>query len=304
MNFKRLIHLFEYLSIRLFGACLNLLPFSFALSLARPVGILLFGFLKRSRETALNNLREIYRAQKSESEIQKIARESFVYLSEFAVEWLRMNEIARNPARYLAIHHVERIHAALEKKRGALLLVSHNGNWEIMALIAGLLIAKPVGAPIYALARPLKNSYLYEYVLRLRGLTGLKSIRKMGAVRETFERLKENGIVSLLIDQRVNEGSVETEFFGRKALTTSLPAIAALRFGTPLFFIFLRRTPDLRFVMEVEGPVPTTVTGDSERDIQVNTQAFNHRIEEEIRKDPPHWLWMHNRWRTKHGAKD
>lgn len=303
MNFKRLVHFSEYLAIRCLGACLNLLPFSFVLSLARPVGTLLFRFLRRSRETALSNLRQTYGTRKSESEIQKIARESFVYLSEFAMEWLRMSEIARNPARYLAIRHVERIHAALEKKRGALLLVSHNGNWEIMALIAGLLIAKPVGAAIYALARPLKNPYLYEYVLRLRGLTGLKSIRKMGAVQKTFGRLKENGIVSLLIDQRVNEGSVETEFFGRKALTTSLPALCALRLETPVFFLFLHRTRDLRFVMEVEGPVPITVTGDSEQDIRINTQAFNNRIEEEIQKNPPHWLWMHNRWRGKHGAK-
>ena len=232
-----------------------------------------------------------------------MARESFVHITEFAMEWLCMAKIARHPERYLAIEGVEKIHAGLRKKRGAMLLVSHGGNWEIMALIAGMLIAKPVNADIYALARPLKNLYLYHYVLKQRGLTGLKSISKIGAVRETFKRLKQNGIVCLLIDQRVHEGGVEAEFFGREALTTSLPAISALRLGTPIYHVFLDRTPGLRYVMQVEGPVPIEETGHQEEDIRLNTQKFNDRVEREIRKAPARWLWMHNRWRTREGKK-
>ena len=284
---------------------INLLPFSVALALARPIGFFLFYFLRRSRRTALKNLTAVYGSEKSVREIRKIAKESFVHLAEFGVEWLRMPKVSRNPARYLAILGVEKIHDALKQGKGAMLLVSHVGNWEIMALIAGTLIARPVGAAIYALARPLKNVYLYEYSLRLRGLTGLQSIHKVGAVSETFERLKENAIVCLLVDQRVGEGGVEVDFFGEEALTTSLPAVAALRYGTPVFFVFVPppRTGEPRFTMHVEGPFSIESTGDVKRDIQVNTQTFNNRVEAEIRKDPARWLWMHNRWRERHGAK-
>ncbi len=291
--------------IRIVGRLINLLPLSLALRLARPVGIFLFWFLKRSRRIALENLRHAYGSEKSEAEIKKVAQESFVHLAEFGIEWLRMPEIAKNPERYLGIEHVERIHDALKnKKRGALLFVSHNGNWEIMALIAGQLIAKPVGAAMYALARPLKNLYVYQEVIRRRGLTGLMSISKIGAVSETFDRLKENGIVSMLVDQRVSEGSVLATFFGRKALTTGLPALAARRLGTPVFFVFLRRTPGLRYIMGVEGPFPVETSKNPQRDVEVNTQRFNDRIEAEIRKNPAHWLWMHNRWRLASEPKD
>lgn len=303
-DFKKGVWFFEYSAVRFLRACLNLLPFSFTLRLARPIGILLFWVLRRSRRIALDNLKQAYGSEKSEFEIRKIAQESFVRLAEFGAEWLRMTQIAKDPMRYLGIRGVEEIHSALKEEKGAMLLVSHTGNWEIMALIVGLLIAKPVGASIYALARPLKNFYLYEHSLRLRGLMGLKSIQKIGGVRETFNRLKENGIVSTLVDQRVGEGGVEVNFFHRPALTTSLPAVAALRLDTPLFFVFCHRTSDLRFIMEVEGPVEIEKTGDIKRDIRVNTQRFNDRIEAEIRKDPARWLWMHNRWRTRHGAKD
>lgn len=303
-RFEKLSYFSQYTLTRVLGGLLNLLPLSLALLLARPIGNFLFWILRRSRQTSLRNLRNVYGAEKSEAEIQKIARECFVYLSEFGAEWLRMPQIAKEPERYLAINRVDRIHSALKEGKGALLLVSHAGNWEIMALIAGLLIARPVGASIYALARPLKNPYLYEHILRLRGLTGLQSIPKIGAVRETFRRLKENAVVCLLIDQRVNEGSVETEFFGQEALTTSLPAICALRLGTPIFMVSLKRMPDLRYVMDIGGPLLIGETGDQEKDIQANTQRFNDWVEAEIRKNPAHWLWMHNRWRERHGAKD
>lgn len=252
---------------------------------------------------ALENLRKAYRDQKSEPEIQKIARNAFVRLAEFGIEWLRMPQMVRHPERYLAVSHLERVRSALQKNRGVVFLVSHNGNWEIMALIVGLLIAKPLGVPIYALARPLKNHFLYRHILHLRGLTGLRSIAREGGARQSFARLRENGILSLLIDQRIQEGGVEVEFFGRRALTTSLPAVASRRLGSQVFYLSLRRTPELRYEMDIQGPIPVERTENPKRDIQINTQRFSDQVETEIRGDPSRWLWMHNRWRLKDGAK-
>ena len=304
-GFKNLVYYSEYALSCFISGILSLLPFSLALRLARPIGNLLFWLLKRPRRMALENLRAAYKSEKSESEIQAIARGAFTHLAEFGIEWFKISQIVKAPERYLIrVNQGEKVQAALQKKRGAIVLICHTGNWEIMALMGGLLVAKPVGASVYALARPLKNPYLYQRALRLRGLTGLKSIDKGGAVLETFARLRENGIVCILADQRVSEGGVEVNFFGRPALTTSLPAIAALRLGTPVFFNFLHRTQNLRYEMNVEGPVPIEATGNVRWDIQANTQKFTDRIETEIRKDPRRWLWMHNRWRVPHGPKD
>ena len=303
---NRFVYFFEYLVTRLISLTFNLLPFSLVLFLARPVGHTLFLILGKPRRTALENLRAAFPSGKSESEIQDIARKSFVHLAEFGVEWMRMPEMIHRPDRYLLeVNQKEKIYEELaSKKKGAIVLVCHTGNWEIMALMGGLLVAQPIGTSVYAVARPLKNPFLYDYAMRQRGGMGLKTIDKSGGVRETFERLKENAIVCILVDQRVSEGSVEIDFFGRPALTTSLPALAALRLGTPIFFNFLHRTPDLRYVMNVEGPVPIEISGNVHRDVQVNTHKFMNRIETEIRKEPARWLWMHNRWRPKHGFKD
>lgn len=307
MNFfKKIRFLTAFFWVRLAGFLLCLLPFSRALRLARPIGHFLFFILPKSRRMAVQNLKSAYGVEVSQKQIEQMARGSFVHLAEFGLEWLMMQKITKEADHFLIeVRNHERIHEELRtRKKGAIVIVSHTGNWEIMALMGGFLVAQPIDGSVYAVARPLKNPYLYEYAMKLRGGMGLQTIGKSGGVQETFQRLRENAIVCVLADQRVSEGSVEVNFFGRPALTTTLPAVAALRLGTPLFFNFLHRTHADRYYMEVEGPVSIEKTGQVKKDVRRLTQKIVSRIEEEIRKHPSRWLWMHNRWRPPHGQKD
>ena len=303
---KNLIFLIQYWFTRVISWMICLIPFRWALATAQPIGALLFLILKRPREMAIRNLKSAFQ-EKSEAEIKSIAQAAFRHLVEFGVEWLMMPEMIKHTERYLIEEVIggEKIPGALAQKKGAIVLVTHTSNWEVMALMMGaLLTQESVGATVYALARPLKNPYLYQYAVKVRAGRGLKTINKFGGVRETFDRLrKDNAVMCMLIDQRISEGGIEANFFGRPALTTSLPVIAALRLGTPIFFSFMRQTDDLRYEMKIEGPVPIVRTGDFKKDIVTNTQNFAARVEVEIRKNPSHWLWMHNRWRVAHGAK-
>ena len=45
----------------------------------------------------------------------------------------------------------------------------------------------------------------------------------INGVREAIEYIKKNYSIALMIDQRVSEGE-KINFFGKKALTTTLPA--------------------------------------------------------------------------------
>lgn len=300
---KKAVYWVEYAFIRFLVFLFNLLPLSVTLKFAKPLGSFFFLVLGKTRGMAFENLKKAF-PEKSESEINQIAHGTFRHLAEFGIEWLSMPKMIRNPERYLVtVHHGDQVQAAIKRGKGAIVLVCHTGNWEIMALMGGLLVAKPIGAKVYAVARPLKNPYLYNYAVKLRGSFGLETIDKSGGVQGVLGALKSNSIVCVLIDQRVSEGSIEVNFFGRPALTTSLPAIAALRLGTPVFFNFLDRTPNFRYEMRVEGPIPIEKTGNVKEDIIKNTQNFVDRIETEIRRNPAHWLWMHNRWRPAHGAK-
>ncbi len=292
----------SYRLIRLGGWLINLIPLALARLLSRPIGFFLFVILARQRKLCLDNLRKAYGSEKSEREIRRIAIGSFAYLVEFMVEWFRLPMFAAEPGRYFGEENAAAVHEALKRGKGAIVIASHCGNQEVMALLAGYFLPVPGASSVYALARPVKNRALYEFTLRSRGLTGLRSIDKNGGVRPVLELLKKNNIVCMLIDQRVGEGSVEVNFFGRSALTSSLPAVAALRYDTPVFYLFLKRTPEGRYVMTMES-APIVRTGDLSHDLLANTQQFNDRVEAVIREKPSRWLWMHDRWRARHGFK-
>jgi KDO2-lipid IV(A) lauroyltransferase len=300
------VYLIQYGFIRFMSWIVCLIPFPWALMMTSPIGAILFLVLKRSRKMTFQNLKNAF-PEKNEAEIKSMAQAAFRHLAVFGIEWLMMPEMIKNSKKYLIDEVIgkEKIPEGLTKKRGAILLVTHTANWEVMALMLGrLLTTQSVGAAVYAVARPLKNARLYRYAVKMRAGEGLQSISKSGGVRETFDRLrKDNAAVCVVIDQRISEGSIEIDFFGRPALTTTLPVMAALRLGTPVYFSFIRQTDDLRYELKIEGPIPIMRTGDFKKDIAVNTQNFATRAEAEIRKNPSHWLWMHNRWRVAHGPK-
>ena len=300
---KNFSHLLQYGLIRIISWVICLIPFRMALAIAKPVGRILFLVSNRAREMARLNLKHAF-PEKNESEIESILKESFVHLAEFGIEWLKMPEMIAHPKEYLVdeIAGKDQIFAELKKKKGAIVLITHTANWEVMALIMGGMLQQT--SPVYAVARSFKNKYLYRHAMKLRSGQGLETINKVGGVRETFNQLrKENAVVCMLIDQRISEGGVEVDFFGRLALTSSLPVIAALRLGTPVFFSFIERRKDLRYEMRLEGPLILNRTEDFKSNILSNTQNFVLRVEEEIKNNPPRWLWMHNRWRVPHGPK-
>lgn len=264
-----------------------------AMRLAEGVGALLF-LRERRRRISIENIKAAFPG-KSQKEVETIGRGAMSGMVKVIFECLRIPVIARDPEKYIEIRGEENVWQALEQKKGIILVVSHFGNWELMAVASA---AK--GFPMHAIGKPAKNPFVYRYIKRLRGFTGLKSIDKKGAIRETVRLLKENQIVAMLIDEHVKKGGMWVDFFGRKAAVSALPAMLSLKYGAPVMPAFYYRESPGRSVFVFEKPFELIKAGNSQQDMVSNTQQYARRLEEEIRKRPEDWtLWMHNRWRER-----
>ncbi len=293
----------QYGLFRLLCFILNLLPFAWALQLGRWVGRSLYYILSKYRNVSLENLHFAFREEKSESEIRKIAIQSFENLGYFAIEFIRIPKILSNIQKYIVIKNDEPAFGALKLKKGMIFIVSHFGNWEWMAVL-GAKRAQHFGAQMNAVARVFGNPYLYRYITKnLRGATGLNTIDKRGGARQAMKHLEQNEVVCILIDQHERYGSVPVPYFGRDAWTTSLPAVLAVKKGVPVFPVFSFRTPGKPTVLEVGKAFPVIRTGDYEKDIIENTAQYIRSIQEVVRKRPGDWLWMHGRWRSSRTSK-
>ncbi len=285
-----MVFFLEYIFFRAIALLLNLIPYPVAMATARSFGICLYYILPSRRKITLDNLKAAYPG-KSKEEIEDIAKGAFQNMALVAIEFVSIPRLVRkNFIRTVNTHHVW---DALKGGKGLIFIVAHLTNWELMAVASSL--AK---FPMYAVARPVKNPFVYQYIKKLRGYAGLISIDKEGAIRETMKRLKQNNVVSFLIDQHERQGAAKVQFFGRPCYSTTLPARIAAKYGTPALLTYSYRDSNGVVTMDFEKPFQLINTGDEKKDAEANTQIFVNAIERRVREMPENWLWMHRRWRA------
>jgi KDO2-lipid IV(A) lauroyltransferase len=122
-------------------------------------------------------------------------------------------------------------------------------------------------------------------------------IRKgLSGVKSAMNYIKNNYSIALMIDQRVSEGK-RLPFFGDMALTTTLPAQLALKFNLDIVPIYIARTGDDNFEMEIIEPIQILNKNDHELNKLDVSIKLNKVLEQMISKDPSQWIWTHNRWK-------
>jgi len=220
---------------------------------------------------------------------EEIARRTFANIGRTAVEVIKlffsqeMGLVDRTELR--GLEHYRR---AKERGKGVIFITGHFDNWELVAHGFG---THAEGMAV--VARRQKFEPLTLLLERLRNRHGNSIIYADGAARQIFFRLRKNGAIGLLMDQAVHphEGEL-VEFLGRKAWTTTMPALMAAKTGAALVPGFGRREGD-RHVVEFFPEIAPDPSGDP----VATTRLLNRAIEQNIARYPDQWLWVYNRWK-------
>jgi len=254
---------------------------------------------RRHRKVALANLDLAFGESKTVEEKKKILREAFQSLFFTAAEFVRLPRVIGDiESRIRVVPDDGPVARALARGKGVIYLVSHIGNWELLAH-RGLYISQ---WRLASVARPLRNPLIYGEIERLRCINGAVVLKKKQVIREIIERLRRNWCVAILMDQYAGRKSPFVPFFGRPVSTIPVVARLAVKTGAAVVPVFsVRRRFGLLDLCVCEE-VPVSNSGDREADIIENCTRFNRVIEEWVRRYPGHWLWMHRRWRRKKAA--
>jgi KDO2-lipid IV(A) lauroyltransferase len=286
-----------YLVLRAFSILANLLPEDFALWLGRQLGNVTYYLDLDHRKVAFQNLHTAFGQEKSASEIRSIAKRTFQNLGMMTVEFFRIPRMDMETFKIkVKMEGLAEALALLEKKKGALLLIGHFGNWELMGLMS-----KVIGSPIMVIAKPMKkNEWVDQFITKIRNASGLEVISTVNASRKVMKALSQNRVVGILIDQRAKRSEgIWADFFGRKAPTTPGLAVLAMKTGAPVLPVFMVRDGFQAHRLIVKQPLELIHTGDIKKDVEANTQLFNHTLESMIRQYPDQWFWVHRRWERK-----
>jgi KDO2-lipid IV(A) lauroyltransferase len=266
-----------------------------ALGAGRRLGDLAQLLLPGRQRVALANLAVAFPDLPATAQ-RRLARRAWQHLG------MTLIELARSLGRpldatlaELRLDGLEHIRGVMGKHGRALVLTAHLGNWEYLTASHRLM-----GYPLAIVVRPLDSPVLDELASSLRRKSGAQLIDKRGALRPVLAAIRQGGLIGILLDQNATrrEG-VFVPFFGRAASTSRSLALLALRTGTPIVPIFIRREGVGRHRVTIEPPLPLPAANDVDEAIVELTARCTAKIEEAVRQAPEQWLWSHDRWRTR-----
>ena len=271
------------------GWVVGLLPLDWASALGGAMGRWIgprLGITKRAR----TNLRDAMPGL-SEAEAASIIRGMWDNLGRVAFEYphLRRIEVFATDGR-VETSGLEHLDRALAAKRSVIMFSGHIGNWEIAALAGG-----QYGIDVAQIYRAANNPLIDRMVARLRGDQGELIPKGTVASRRAVAALRRGGHLSLLADQKLNDG-IPVPFFGRDAMTAPALALLALRFDCDVLPVRVERLTGARFRLTVHPPLPMPRTGERDADVAALMLAVNRTLEAWIRERPEQWFWLHRRW--------
>jgi Kdo2-lipid IVA lauroyltransferase/acyltransferase len=182
------------------------------------------------------------------------------------------------------------------RDRGKPLLfwTGHLANWEIIPSVA-----ERFGTNIDFIYRAPNNPLVDDLLRKLRDDAGGGNLIPKGprGARNIVRTLAHNGVIGLVIDQKMNDG-IAIPFFGKEAMTAPALANLALRYECPAVPLRMERLEGTRFRLTAYPPMSMPRTGDHHADALAIMMRVNAMVEDWIRERPEQWLWVHNRWPT------
>lgn len=242
----------------------------------------------RDRNRSLEHLRSAFPDADDET-IDQLARDCFEHLGMCLTEYLHI--IRRDPAsaaEHLDVEGWKHVAAAQNGSSGALIITGHCGNWELLGPAFS-----SRRTPLAAIVRSFEESWANDVASEFRSRLGTQVIRRgeAGSARRLLQIFRGQGNLLVLIDHDIRAASVWVPFFGRPASTAVGPAQMALRHSLTVIPAFCERRSDGRHTVRFHPPLQLP---DDEAEA---TAIMTRAVEEQIRRVPAQWTWMHKRWR-------
>jgi KDO2-lipid IV(A) lauroyltransferase len=288
----------EYSAAKSVLVTLGRLPAPAAYAAGRAMGKLAYILAGDLRRTGAINLRLAF-PEKTDEERAQLLRETFDSLGRLLGLFSQMSSRSREELKQLIeVRGWENVEAARAAHGERLILYTgHLGAWELTSFGFSLL-----HYPFTFLVRRLDNPRIEEFVDQVRRKFGNETIDKLSAARSMLKILRSGETsLGLLLDlNTLHDEAIFVDFMGVPAATTFAVAKLAVRTKTPLVPVFAPWSEEKgKYLLIVEPPIPVETTGDEEEDVRQLTIKFTQRIENQIRRYPGQWLWVHKRWKTR-----
>ena len=285
---KKIKYLIEFFFIVILFLIFKLLGYKTASNFGSFI-VLIFGPFFRSKKIIRNNIQKSLSLTDNNKISQTINSMWSNYgriLSDYIfIKKFRSGELDQ----YIKIEGNEILNKIKKEKKPVIFISGHFNNFELMAMQI-----EKSGINTAAIYRPLNNIFLNKIMesIRVKYICKKQIKKGMSGIRQMIKFFKMNYSIAIMIDQRVSEG-IQSNLFGRPALTTTIPAQMVRKFSCNIVPIYIERINKLNYKMKVFKPI----TFKKEDSLENITNYLNGWLEKMIKENPTQWIWSHNRWK-------
>ena len=288
MMLQKIRYFFEFLTIIFLFLIFRILGIKISSYIGGRLGSMFGPFFRSKQLIRSNIINALPNLTKQELEIiiKKMWNNYGRILSEYIfIKKFRNSNLNDN----LLVEGNEILQTIKKSHEPVIFISGHFDNFELMAMQI-----EKSGVKLSAIYRPLNNIFLNTIMENIRSKYICKNQIKKGAasIRELLTMFKNGTSIALMIDQRVSEG-ISSNFFGQKALTTTIPAQFVKRFNCKIVPIYIERISGVNFKMRINEPINFS----KDESIEKITDELNLYLEKMILQKPDQWIWTHNRWK-------
>jgi KDO2-lipid IV(A) lauroyltransferase len=286
----------EFAAARLILFVVGAFPIKQSLWLGALLGRIAYPIARELRRTGEINLKLAF-PEKTPEERRELLKGCFQSLGR---ELGLFSHFAKNPAQsvlsVVEAEGFEHLVAAKGGDTGVIVFTAHFGAWELTSFGVSLL-----GHPFSFIVRRIDNPKIEKLVDSYRTTAGNKTLDKFSAGRSMVKTLRSREVLGLLFDlNALEDEAIFVDFFGVPASTNFMTAKLALRTNSPIIPIFAPWDKERqKYLLQIGPPVTVERVGDEEEDVRRLTSRLTLLFEEQIRRYPDQWLWIHKRWKTR-----
>lgn len=280
-----------YLSFALWFI-ISLLPLWVFYRLSDGLYYLVYHVVRYRRRVVYANLRSSF-PEKSEDEIERIAKDFYSFFCDYIVETLKLFSMGeKNIRKRMKFEGLDQVKKDFANGRSVSVYLGHYCNWEWISSL-GLHLDEQCGQ-IY---HPLENATLDRLFLYMRGRFKAQSI-KMDDTFLTILKWKKEGrknIVGYIADQVPGYNNIHywADFLHHDTpVFTGAERISKIM-DTAVYYIDVERPRrgyyTARFIKIADSL--------NEHPVFFATEQYFRLLEKNIQRAPQYWLWSHKRWK-------
>lgn len=297
---KKIEHIIGFIFLQIIFLPFRFLSYEACLALGRGIVRCIRPFAGSKIKIARDNIKHAF-PDISESEREKILEDHIIYLGELAAdsfytpriddEWIKNYFVWDNDS--------EQIEERITKEGvGIVMITGHFGTWEMLVHWLGI---RHQAIGIY---KRIRNKFVDKMYKKIRAKSGVILVPMEESASIAFRGLKKGKWVGFGADQNAGKSGIFVDFFNRPASTFQGPiTMAYLTDAKMILLYFLRGIEDKKVHANIIdlGFIDKTKFPDKEKAIRHYTELWTRTLEEEVRKTPGQYFWVHRRWKTKPG---